>query len=369
MSMYNVQHVHLFLDIIVIVIILYIMVKNLDEIIKNLFIGISPRQKDIIEQRFGLNGKNKTLAAIGKKYGLTRERVRQIENATLKSIGEKFKNNSAASEMLEIAVNHLKKLGGTMKESDFFNELRSLFKNNGAVSEQLKFIFKVAGAPHYYPKDKNFYAFWYLDKESLKSAFDFINKLEKFIAGKKNELITHKKFDELFSQVINSRGLKDFVALNYIAISKKFGVNPFGDFGLSRWEEIIPKTAGAKTYLILKKHGKPLHFKEITQKINELKIGPRRVIHQTIHNELIKNPRFVLVGRGMYGLSEAGFKPGLTRDVIARILKSKGPLKKEEVVDLVRQERFIKDNTILLNLQNKGYFKKLSDGRYHVKNS
>ena len=110
-----------------------------------------------------------------------------------------------------------------------------------------------------------------------------------------------------------------------------------------------------------------MHFKEIAKKINELKLNKRRALYQTIHNELIKDPRFVLVGRGMYGLSEFGLKPGIAKDVIARVLKTKGPLYKEEVVDLVKQERFLKDNTILLNLQSKKYFKRLADGRYHIK--
>ena len=39
---------------------------------------------------------------------------------------------------------------------------------------------------------------------------------------------------------------------------------------------------------------------------------------------------------------------------------------KEDVVDRVLKERFLKKNTILVNLQNAKYFKKLDDGRYTV---
>ena len=341
---------------------------NFNEMIKELLSGLSQRQKDVIEQRFGLNGRKRTLAAVGKKYNLTRERVRQIESAGLKSISEKLNKNSAVSAAINEAINHLKKSGGVMKESAFLNELRGLFKNSNITGEQMKFVFEVAGAPDHQIEGKDFRAFWYFDKDSRKAAFDFINKLEKFISDKKEDLITHKKFDELFSQAVKPHGIKDFVALNYVGISKKFSVSPFGDFGLTKWEEITPKTARAKAYLILKKHSAPLHFKEITKRINDLKLNfKKRIIHQTIHNELIKDPRFVLVGRGMYGLSESGLKPGIAKDVISRILKIKGPLRKEEVVDLVKQERFLKDNTILLNLQNKKHFKRAADGRYHVK--
>ena len=42
------------------------MVK-INDIIKDLIAGLSSRQKDIIESRFGLNGEELTLAAIGEK--------------------------------------------------------------------------------------------------------------------------------------------------------------------------------------------------------------------------------------------------------------------------------------------------------------
>jgi len=156
------------------------------------------------------------------------------------------------------------------------------------------------------------------------------------------------------------------LAKNYVAISKKFKTNSFGEFGLSQWEEINPQTTGAKTYLILKKRGQPLHFREIAEEINKAKFDKRPALPQTIHNELIKDPRFVLVGRGTYGLAESGFKPGAASEVIKRILREKGPLPREKVIDLVLQERFLKPNTVLLNLQNKKHFKKLADGRYRL---
>lgn len=342
------------------------MLNNFAGAIKNLVSILSPRQKDVIEQRFGLNGEKRTLAAIGKKYNLTRERVRQLESASLKMIAKEFEKNPFINKVLSTCLGYLENKGGVIKEDYFLKEIKFLLKEDNINANQLRFIFEVFGRPKYSRDDKNFYSFWYIDKKSLNSAVDFIEKLEKFIKNKKEEIITHKKFDELFFQIVKPNNLQDFIALNYISISKKFGANSFGDFGLARWEEITPKTARAKTYLILKKHGKPLHFKEIAKRINEFKFNKRKVIHQTIHNELIKDPRFVLVGRGMYGLAESGLKPGIVKDVIARILKNKGPLYKEEIVDLVKQERFLKDNTILLNLQNKSHFKKLPNGRYHI---
>lgn len=339
--------------------------SNIKEVIENFLIELSDRQREVVESRFGLKKEIQTLASIGEKYGLTRERVRQIEAASLGIIREKY-NKSFFIKELEKAVDYFNKIGGIRKENDFINDIKNIFNDPKITKNQAKFIFEISEDLLYRQEDDNFYSFWYFNKDVFNKANNFINKLEKFLDDKKEEVITLKKFDELFAQVVKTHNLNNSIAVNYISISKKFGVNPYGDFGLMKWEEINPKTAKSRTYLILKKHKISLHFKEIANKINEMKLGNRKTLFQTVHNELIKDPRFVLVGRGTYGLAERGVMPGTAKEVIARILKNKGPLPKEEVVDLVKQERMLKENTILLNLQNKKHFKKLSDGRYRI---
>ncbi|MBI2048018.1 MAG: hypothetical protein HYT27_02665, partial [Parcubacteria group bacterium] len=84
-------------------------------------------------------------------------------------------------------------------------------------------------------------------------------------------------------------------------------------------------------------------------------------------NELIKDPRFVLVGRGIYGLSDYGYKPGTAREVVKRILNETGPMRAKEIITAVQKERFFKPNTVLVNLQNKHYFSRRPDGTYQVK--
>jgi len=90
----------------------------------------------------------------------------------------------------------------------------------------------------------------------------------------------------------------------------------------------------------------------------------RKAHPATCHNELIKDARFVLVGRGLYALAEWGYSRGVVADVIKSILKKDGPLTKEEIISKVKKERYVKDNTILVNLQNGHYFKKTKDGLY-----
>ena len=57
-------------------------------ITKELLSDLPDRSRKVLVDRFGLNskGETRTLDAIGKEYGITRERIRQIENHTLKKL-------------------------------------------------------------------------------------------------------------------------------------------------------------------------------------------------------------------------------------------------------------------------------------------
>ena len=49
--------------------------------------SLPKRERQVIEMRFGLNGrKPRTLEEVGQAFGVTRERIRQIENNTLKKL-------------------------------------------------------------------------------------------------------------------------------------------------------------------------------------------------------------------------------------------------------------------------------------------
>ena len=147
-------------------------------------------------------------------------------------------------------------------------------------------------------------------------------------------------------------------------MSKTVAKNPLGEWGKASSPNI--RTRGVKdyAYLVMRRHGTPLHFKEVADSIS--KTFNKKIHYATCHNELIKDSRFVLVGRGMYALAEWGYKKGIAREVIADILKREGPLGKEEVIKRVNKERYFKKNTILVNLVNPKYFKKNKSGLYSV---
>lgn len=288
------------------------------------------------------------MAAIGAKYGITRERVRQIEAAALKTL--KARAAIMAKDFVSGVKDCLAETGGVMRN----DLLVQKFPYPNAASK-IFFILSVYGEPYFYRSDIEWHNFWYADSAVKEKAFDFIKNLEERLGSHAEQ-----------GQAIYSDFQKDKAAASYISLSKKIGHNIYGDFGLRSRPEINPRTIRDKSYLVLKKHREPLHFRELAEKIAKLKLNSRKVNAQTVHNELIKDARFVLVGRGIYGLGEYGFQPGTAREAIARLMKNNGPLYSHEVVSLVKKEKILKDNTILLNLQNKRYFRRMPDGKYSL---
>ena len=131
-----------------------------------------------------------------------------------------------------------------------------------------------------------------------------------------------------------------------------------------KWPEITPRGARDKAYIILKEQNRPLHFREIAELINQANLGSNLAQAQTVHNELIKDERFVLVGRGTYALKDWGYQPGTVRQVIAQLLKEHGSLAKEDILEKVLKDRLVKESTVLINLQNRQHFNKREDGKY-----
>lgn len=341
--------------------------EDIKSVITALTADLNPRQKDILFKRFALQGSAKaglTLAELGSKYGITRERVRQIEAGALASVGEKIASG-AGREFFSRVKFYMDNFGNIRLETAAIQDLSREF---GVEIRplQLALLFKATGSYRFYPEDKDYHDFWYSDQKALQTAQNLTVKVYDYFSSRKDEVLSGGQSSKIHTGLIREAGLKEEIGLNYLRISKKFDSNKYGDFGLAEWPEICPKTVKDRAYLVLKNFNKPAHFKEVAQLIKGMNFDSKKVYASTVHNELIKDSRFVLVGRGVYALREFGYQPGTAREVIARILKNKGPLPSGDLVKLVLKERMFKENTVLLNLQNKRFFKRTSDGSYSV---
>lgn len=332
------------------------MAPNYQKICQDLIKDLPQRQKDIIEERFGLkNEEKKTLEAIGQGYGITRERVRQIEEDGFLKIKPKLEKYQEVFKYFEDQIHNF---GDLRKEEILLNSLGgSKFQN------QAFFLLTIGGKFQKFAGNKDFYPLWTININSLNFAKEVLSLLSKRLL----EINRPLNFKDLFGETNLKFGksLTLQALQSYLEISKQIQPGIESQYGLKDWPEINPRGVRDRAYLILRKEKKPLHFTEVTRLINNSKfekISQPLALIQTVHNELIKDARFVLVGRGLYALRERGYVPGEVKDIISMILQEgRKPLTKEEIIDRVLRQRIVKVNTILLNLNN---FPRTADGKY-----
>jgi hypothetical protein len=331
------------------------------QITKKFLTMLPTRARDVLEKRFGLvpgAETTQTLEAIGQTYGITRERVRQIENYAIQLIrkSDAYKEQASVFSELEEAIDQL---GGVVAENDLLKELGT---DKGANSH-LHFIFAL-GVPFNRSKENVFFYHRWFVKEALASAveqalMDVHDSLTDDTLVSESELVA--RVLEKLTKVDAAHRQESFVK-RWLSLSKVIAQNPLGEWGLATSPNVRAKGIRDFAYLAVKRHGSPMHFREVAASIETL-FG-RKAHVATCHNELIKDARFVLVGRGLYALTEWGYSAGVVKDILREILKESGPLTHAELIDRVRKERYVKDNTIVVNLQDRTLFKRLGDGQY-----
>lgn len=331
---------------------------NYQKICEKVLSVLPEKQKEIIERRFGLrNGEKETLQKIGDGFDITRERVRQIEREGFSKLGSQ-KNEDYLSRVFEKLSQEIREAGGVSREDIL---LQGLGGEN--FQNHIYFLLTLGDPFCRFPETDNMFAFWSLEQGLAQKVGEIISTLLKKLARAKKPL--------LMSQLLASPEEEpEPLFLSSLLITKEIERGPLGDFGLTSWPEIKPRGVRDAAFLALKKAAEPLHFREIASLAASLPgdfFRERQVLPQTVHNELIRDERFVLVGRGMYALKDWGYAEGTVKDVIAGVLREqKKPLSKEEILEKVQEQRIIKANTVFLNLSNKNYFLKDENGNYTI---
>jgi len=330
------------------------------QITKVLLEVLPERARDVLEKRYGLgaDGESYTLEAIGQSYGITRERVRQIENYGIQSIqkSEVYKKNYDLFIEMQKLIDQLG--GGIIAEHVLLDEL-----SKDADTRNHLYFLLVVGDPFYKSKENPQYSHrWFTERKVAENVEKALRSVHKGL--NRDELVTESEIISRFKTELAEMAevYSEEVLKKWLEISKQIGKNPLGDWGPADSPNIRVKGIRDFAYLTVKRHGSPMHFREVAETINELFTHKAHIA--TTHNELIKDARFVLVGRGLYALTEWGYTAGVVKDVIREILLNEGPLSREEIIDKVRKERYVKDNTILVNLQDSNLFRKLSDGKF-----
>ncbi|KKT88268.1 MAG: hypothetical protein UW95_C0013G0018 [Parcubacteria group bacterium GW2011_GWC1_45_14] len=332
------------------------------EILENITSNLPQRSREIVWGRYGIGGAGvATLEEIGGKFGITRERVRQV----IREVCKKVKAKSQAPVLSQVHS----KIEFTLESNSGIMEIEKLLEKLGGADSKQKgaarfFLDCLDDAQEFEIKGVSKKAFMLPDfdqEEWMRIKDEVIEILKK----KKSPVSEKALFDE-FSVSHAQEKIEKKKLLDYLEVSKEIKKNTFGKWGLAKWKEVNPKGTRDKAYLILKEDGKPMHFKDIAEEIDKSGLNKKKTHPQTVHNELIKDKKFVLVGRGIYALAEWGYEKGTVKDVLEDILKKyPAAMTREEIIKEVLKVRQVKKSTVIINLNN--YFKKTKEGKYTSK--
>ena len=319
------------------------------------------REREIISRRFGLNGHKETLEQIGEMLSITRERVRQLEKAILIRLRIAAEDGRIAdlAPAEKLIVRNLTEMGRAARASDLAKKI--LGREATAVEKaNFSFLGEISPVLTIINENDKYYntisIAEYGDEKAIRVKVDEIVSLVK--ANK--EPMSIDQLDEKLSYEHPSH-------IEAIARVSKLLSTLNGQWGLAKWPTVNPKNIRDKIFVILETKKEPMHFSDIAKEIAESNFKRKNVTIQAIHNELIKDPRFILIGRGIYALKSWGYSKGTVAEIIKGILENAGePLTREEIVKRVLKTRKVKETTILLNLQNKTFFKKVDKNSYTI---
>src|SRR3989344_5089240 len=317
------------------------------------------REREIISRRYGLYDRKETLEQIGELLGITRERVRQLEKATMTRlrVNAEAGDLPALSEFETVLVEKLKELGNISRISKLSDELTGQASSK-IDQARLSFIGDLCPSLTIVHDNDYFYQSVAITAEhNEKKIADYVNKIV--------ETLQKINAPADIAAVAKQAGIANPAHAEALASTSKKLATLNQKWGLVKGPPVNPKNIRDKIYVILQQKGKHMHFSEIADAIKASDFKRKDVTTQAIHNELIKDKRFVLIGRGIYALKEWGYKKGTVADVIAEVLKKEnGSLHRDEIVRRVLKSRHVKETTILLNLQGKPQFKRVAKATY-----
>ncbi len=336
---------------------------------EDLLACLKEKERRILVRYFGLDGSvPETLETIGKEFKVTRQRIQQIKTRTVNKIAKSQEARAVLQQLRQDVVEMIEDEGGVILQT-YLEQLLlepTAGLNPGTIyfilSEMLK---NVVMEVH---QDEAFEASWALRKVSLRSLRRLLTYAEAFISSH-NSAVPEDELVSALTMACSSapRGMLltgSKLASKLLVVSRVIRPDVLGGWGLTHWPTVTPKTLNDKVYVVLKKHGKPLHFQKIAQLINQAQFDSKVANPKSVLNVMIDDKRYVVVGLGIYALKEWGYAPGTVAEVITEVLKEWGePMPAEEIIDQVLARRLVKRATVRMNLCDHSRFT-YADGCY-----
>jgi len=338
---------------------------NLKTLIEDLFLVLTPKEKEVIMKRFSIDSESRyTLEQIGKKFGVTRERVRQIEKIAINKL-KRTAGNTSLKPIANLSLEILNRNGGVATEEKLISEILKTMGFQGEYDGSIvKLTIAITPTILHATRSETHQPYYYLKNISTSDVENVVKKAIQALEKRTDVLEEGKLLTEVSLAFTDVNHTPEFILS---AVSTDTRIKKIGNtYGLMTWRHVNPKSIRDKAFIILKKIKKPLHFEEVAKAIKDEGFDKKSVTVQAVHNELIRYEQFVLVGRGLYGLKEWGYQEGTVSDIIESLLAKKSPMTKQEITNGVLKQRIVKKGTISLNLQKNSQFVRIGRALYSL---
>jgi len=232
-------------------------VRTLTRTVAALVKTLSPRNRDIVSRRFGLKaGSKETLESIGKSYGITRERVRQIEEFSLGQLAKVSGDHKDLNRVIQAVREYITKDGGIIRERQLFKDITASDKDTIA-NASLVFALTLDRSLVRLAESDRFHAFWATDVQQAETFGRVVSALAASFKDAGGALgITDAVTVALDKGLIGFDGtpISERHMRTILAVCKEIGTNIYGQVGLSAWPEIRPKGVRDKAYYFVGKN-------------------------------------------------------------------------------------------------------------------
>lgn len=345
---------------------------SVQAIIDHLLGQLNNREQQILKLRYGLDGiEPRTLGAVGQTMGCTRERVRQIEIKALRilrsyynqvviqplvsRLRERLEQSQgvlaiqAAQDALyrpgdDVTIQPDRLLGFLLRLVDGIQRVKSLpililttspydaqTQHVGAVCNRLKHVIAQALAP-----------------------LPVKDVVSRFASDKKGKTIYAYISDEFLVACLKAH--PDIVLDDQNMCSLK-------QWATRRTDDIV---------IVLREHGKPLHYSEIAERVNQRLPDDQQTTAHNIHAQIGRmTDIFIRVGHGVFGLAEWGLvQDNNIANAAYRILtEAGGALHIEELTDRVLETWHVRRTSVKAAIDLDDRFEQVGRNLYWLRNT
>lgn len=345
--------------------------QKLLDVFKKVLSSLGDKEQSVISRRIWLDWKKETLQSIGNSFSpnITRERVRQIEESGIKKMWRIIKATDLtiiqdkAKEIIDLhswLIIKEKLINNIIKDLNLKSDI-----NFSIIEVIIQADFNIVKSK---PKlgVRTYFSVPWIGKKEVEAIHSELVKILK----RKNDVMDKETLYSIAKENLQSsiKWLNIVLIDNVADIYEDIVKWEEALVGLAAWKILNPKTLKDKAFYVMKKERVPMHFVDIANKITSY-LGDKVKVN-TIHNELIRNSEFVLIGRWIYALKEWGFTPWTIINVISDVLaKNREPMTTDEIIKEVLKVRNVKRTTIYMNLQNKNVIERVWRNYYKLKDT